>query len=103
MELWADKLVYSGFTALHQISQLKRSALASDFQALIDGIRKVRSSFEQEELQVNAKLASMRQEVQSLLAELESSYYSSKHRGRLTTPGLSAELQELAQLAMESS
>ena len=35
LEVWAEKLVASGHTALGLVSQLKRGALLSDFESLI--------------------------------------------------------------------
>ncbi|KAF5837502.1 hypothetical protein DUNSADRAFT_4249 [Dunaliella salina] len=35
LEVWAEKLVRSGHTALGLVSQLKRGALLSDFESLI--------------------------------------------------------------------
>lgn len=93
--------MYSGYTALHQTSQLKRTALTSDFNHLMENIRKVREGAVHEDSQVNNKLANMRQEVQQLMSELEASYYSSQHRGSLPAAAVSSELAELAKLAME--
>ena len=101
LEIWAEKLVYAGYTAQNQISQLKKGALLSDFSSLINSVRTVRTRFEHEEQLANMHLGTMRQEVQGLLGQLEASYYASKYRGRLVTPEASQELRELARLAME--
>jgi hypothetical protein len=39
--------------------------------------------------------------VQELLGEMEASYYSSSHRGRLVASHASDELRQLSELAME--
>jgi hypothetical protein len=75
LEVWAEKLVNSAHTALHLVSQLKRGALLSDFEALIRSVRSMRTAFAQEENQVALELGNLRQDAQGLLAELEASYY----------------------------
>lgn len=101
LEVWAEKLVYSGFTSLHLLSQLKKGALLGDVNSLVSNVRVVRTAFEQAEDATNARLSSMRQEVAGLLGQLEASYFSSQHRGRLTAGSSSQELKELCQLALE--
>ena len=101
LEIWAEKLSYTGLAALHITSQLKKGALLSDFSVLMANVRSVRGAFEKQESSVNAKLPVIRSEVQRLLADLETSYYSSKHRGTLVSSATSEELGQLSQLAME--
>ena len=81
--------------------QLKKGALLSDFDSLVNNVRNVKAAFKHNEEAVNEDLSGMKLEVQTLLAELEHSYYSSQHRGRLVTAGVSEELKELCQLATE--
>ncbi len=102
LEVWAEKLAYSGFTALHILSQLKRGALLGDFNALVNNVRAVRTAFDRSEDAANMQLAGMKQEVQELLGQLELSYYSSQYRGRLVTASTSQELKDLCQLALEA-
>lgn len=101
LEIWAEKLVYSGYTALHLISQLKKGALVSDFDGMVNGIRHAREKFLQEEKIMTEKLAMLKLDVQSTLAELEASYYSSAYPGKLVTTSVSEELKELAVIASE--
>lgn len=101
LEVWAEKLVHSGHTALHQISQLKRGALLNDFDALMKEVRQVRQAFDVEVSNVEPALAAIRRKAEALLSELEASYYSSSDKGRLITFTPSAELQELARLSMD--
>jgi hypothetical protein len=101
LEIWAEKLSYSGLAALHLTSQLKKSAVLCDFDALIDSVRTVKSGFAVQERAVDARLPMIRQEVQQLLSELETSYYSSQHRGRLVPSATSDELRELSKVALE--
>lgn len=103
LEVWAEKLVYSGFTSLHLLSQLKKAALLGDVNSLVSNVRVVRTAFEQAEDATNGRLSTMRQEVAALLGQLEASYFSSQHRGRLITGtgSSSQELKELCQLALE--
>jgi hypothetical protein len=101
LEIWAEKLVYSGYTALHILSQLKKGVLLGDVNALVNNVRSVRDQFAHSESAANALRSVMKQEMQDLLCKLETSYYSSDHRGRLITSGHVHELSQLCLLSQE--
>ncbi|KAG1668852.1 hypothetical protein FOA52_004947 [Chlamydomonas sp. UWO 241] len=100
LEVWAERLVYSAHTAVHILSQLKKGALLGDVNALVSNVRAVRTAFERGEDSVSTQLTRMKGEVHDLLGQLEDSYYSSQHRGRVITASMSKELDALVQLAM---
>ncbi|GAX80026.1 hypothetical protein CEUSTIGMA_g7465.t1 [Chlamydomonas eustigma] len=102
IEVWAEKLLYSGYTSLHLLSQLKRGALLGDFNALVNNVRSVKVSLSRDAENVNEQLGLMKLEIQELLGALEESYYSSQHRGQLRDTQASSEIKELCQLALES-
>ena len=81
--------------------QLKKGALLSDFDSLVNNVRVVKAALKRDEEEVNDQLGGMKLEVQELLADLEQSYYSTQHRGSLITAGISNDLAELCQLAAE--
>lgn len=102
LEVWVEKLLYSGNTLLHILSQLKKGALLGDVNALVNNVRTVRSALERTEDSASLRIAGMKREVQELLGQMEASYYASEHRGRMVTANTAQELKELCQLACEA-
>lgn len=76
--------------------------MLSDFNALMDNVRGVRKLMDDEEGVAARRMLTIRGEAQELLAELETSYYSSTHRGQPTNVAASPELQQLCELALET-
>lgn len=101
LEIWAEKVVYAGHSSLHILSQLKKGALLGDVNALVENVRAARAAFDRNQDATVMQLACIKQEVQDMLGQLEDSYYSSQHRGRVITAHVSSELNDLCLLALE--
>ncbi|PNH07289.1 hypothetical protein TSOC_006262 [Tetrabaena socialis] len=101
-EVLAEKLLFSAYMCLHNISQLKKVAALSDHTTQIGNARAVKSQMQRADDTITSKLAGIKAEALELLGELEESYYSSKHKGRPAESGVSEQLRELCELALES-
>lgn len=101
-EVLGEKLLFSAYMCLHHISELKKAASLSDHTTQIQNARAVKAAMLQADNAINAELANIKADAQDLLGQLEESYYSSKHKGRPTESGVSEQLRELCQVALES-
>lgn len=101
LEVWPEKLLHIAHNALLEVGKLKSQANLADFDELMNRVRNTRTLLASEDQQVSSKLNTMRKEVYEMMGKLEDSYYSCPHRGRPVEKDFSAELKELAAIAME--
>jgi ElaB/YqjD/DUF883 family membrane-anchored ribosome-binding protein len=87
LDVVAEKLVYNAHHCIATSSELKKSAILSDFASLIDSTRTVRGAADKYCDDADVTVRKVREAAQSLLAELEEHYYSSPYR---SVPAVSA-------------
>ncbi|MEW5316695.1 MAG: hypothetical protein WDW38_008048 [Sanguina aurantia] len=102
LEVWAEKLAFAGYMALHHVAELKKGVALCEPLPLSNRARVVRNGVDTASDAVDTALGKMREEVGELLGRCEGEYYASSNKGAVVHGAVSEELQALCQLTMES-
>ncbi|XP_057825683.2 mediator of RNA polymerase II transcription subunit 22a [Cryptomeria japonica] len=80
MEIHASRVVQAADSLLKLVSELKQTAVFSDFASLNEHVQQRVSNFEQQSEETDRLLSTVAEQAATSLKELESHYYSSIYR-----------------------
>mmetsp|Transcript_32093 Transcript_32093/g.91006 ORF Transcript_32093/g.91006 Transcript_32093/m.91006 type:complete len:163 (+) Transcript_32093:340-828(+) len=103
-EVLAEKIILGGKGLLELAAELKRQAIVSDHSSINKMKAERIAAFEKQLLDTEAELKDIKQEVADCLHELETHFYSSKHKPPLSlTTFKDTDLEPLYNIALELS
>ncbi|WIA16188.1 hypothetical protein OEZ85_012901 [Tetradesmus obliquus] len=106
LEVVVEKLLAAGHQCIHTVSQLKKSAMVSDFATLMGNVHAVQQRLTSDTYHTTRGLEHIKRDAENLLAELEQHYYSSSHKGPLPSSsqqqGSEAQPGKLAELCAQA-